>query len=145
MAVLGIGIGAVLQVLVISVQNSVDHSDLGVATSGVTFFRSIGGSFGVAVFGAIFANVLTGKLAAQRSGGSPSGGLGEAQANPRAVAQLPPALHNLVTHIYSDSIHVVFLVAVPIALVAFALSWLLPEIRLRYTAIEAADLPAQKK
>ncbi len=143
MAVLGIGIGAVLQVLVISVQNSVDHSDLGVATSGVTFFRSIGGSFGVAVFGAVFANALTGKLTAQLSGGSPSGGISEAQANPRAVAQLPPALHNLVTHIYSDSIHVVFLAAVPIALVAFALSWLLPEIRLRHTTTtEAADIPA---
>jgi EmrB/QacA subfamily drug resistance transporter len=133
MAVLGIGLGAVLQVLIISVQNSVDHSDLGVATSGVTFFRSIGGSFGVAVFGAIFANVLTGKLAARPSDASLAAGLAQAQANPRSVARMPAALHDTVTQIYSDSIHVLFLVAVPIALVAFALSWLLPEVTMRST------------
>src|SRR5207302_3050325 len=62
MLVLGLGIGSVIQVLVIAIQNAVDYEDLGTATSGVTFFRSIGGSFGVAVFGAIFANVLVGNL-----------------------------------------------------------------------------------
>ena len=63
MVILGMGIGGVMQVLVIIVQNSVPHSELGVATSGATFFRSIGGSFGTAIFGAIFANVLVGNLA----------------------------------------------------------------------------------
>jgi len=63
MLVLGMGIGGVMQVLVIIVQNGVPHSELGVATSGATFFRSIGGSFGTAIFGAIFANVLVGNLA----------------------------------------------------------------------------------
>ena len=62
MVVLGLGLGGVMQVLVIAVQNAVPHSELGVATSGATFFRSIGGSFGTAIFGAIFANVLTGNL-----------------------------------------------------------------------------------
>jgi len=61
--VLGVGIGPSMQVLVLAVQNAVDYSDLGAATSGATFFRSIGGSFGTAVFGAIFANVLPGDLA----------------------------------------------------------------------------------
>lgn len=55
MLVLGLGLGMVMQVLVIAVQNDVDYSELGVATSGVTLFRSIGGSLGTAVFGAIFA------------------------------------------------------------------------------------------
>jgi hypothetical protein len=63
MLVLGMFIGCVMQVLVIIVQNAVPHSELGVATSGATFFRSIGGSFGTAIFGAIFSNVLIGNLA----------------------------------------------------------------------------------
>ena len=68
MLVLGAGIGASMQVLVIAVQNAVDYSDLGAATGGATFFRSIGGSFGTAVFGAIFANVLPGNLASALHG-----------------------------------------------------------------------------
>src|SRR6266700_957564 len=63
MLVLGAGIGASLQVLVVAVQNAVSYSDLGAATGGATFFRSIGGSFGTAAFGAVFSNVLAGNLA----------------------------------------------------------------------------------
>ena len=58
MLVLGIGIGLSMQVLTIAVQNTVDYSDLGTATSGVTFFRTLGSSFGTAVFGTIYANAL---------------------------------------------------------------------------------------
>ena len=68
MLVLGAGIGASMQVLVIAVQNSVQYADLGTATAGATFFRSIGGSFGVAVFGAIFANLLPHNLASELHG-----------------------------------------------------------------------------
>ena len=64
MLVLGLGLGMVMQVLVLAVQNAVDYRHLGVATSGSTLFRQIGGSIGVAVFGAIFANRLRGDLAA---------------------------------------------------------------------------------
>ena len=63
MFVFGVGLGMVMQVLVVAVQNAVPYEDLGVATSSATFFRMIGGSFGTAVFGAIFANVLRGKVA----------------------------------------------------------------------------------
>ncbi len=88
MFVLGVGIGGVMQVLVIAVQNSVDYSDLGVATSGATFFRSIGGSFGTAVFGAIFSNVLVGNLAHYLRGVSiPPGFDGTAGASPAALEQ----------------------------------------------------------
>ena len=66
--ILGVGIGASMQVLVIAVQNAVDYYDLGAATSGATFFRSIGGSFGTAVFGAIFANELVGDIAPRCTG-----------------------------------------------------------------------------
>jgi EmrB/QacA subfamily drug resistance transporter len=135
MFVLGVGIGAVMQVLVIAVQNVVPYSDLGVATSGVTFFRSIGGSFGTAVFGAIFASQLTGNLAHYLAGTHiPAGFSASAGASPATLAKLPPAVHAGYVHAFAASLHTVFLVAVPIAAVAFALSWLLKEVPLRKVA-----------
>jgi predicted MFS family arabinose efflux permease len=69
MFVFGVGLGLIQQVLVVAVQNAVSYEELGVATSGATFFRMIGGSFGTAVFGAIYANVLTHKLTPHSPGG----------------------------------------------------------------------------
>src|SRR5260370_42128263 len=63
MVVLGLGLGLVMQVLVLAVQSSVGRGDLGVATSAATFFRSVGGSVGTAIFGAVFANRLSSNLA----------------------------------------------------------------------------------
>src|SRR6202023_3277388 len=63
MFILGLGLGLVMQVLVLAVQNAVDYHDLGVATSGATLFRSIGGSVGTAVLGSIFSNRLSAELA----------------------------------------------------------------------------------
>ncbi|PRZ41674.1 EmrB/QacA subfamily drug resistance transporter [Antricoccus suffuscus] len=138
MFVLGVGIGAVMQVLVIAVQNSVDYRDLGTATSGATFFRSIGGSFGTAIFGAIFANVLTGNLAHYLKGLTiPPGFSATSGASPAVLAKLPPEIHTGFIEAYAASIRTVFLVAAPIALVAFALSWLLKEVPLRATAAAA--------
>jgi MFS family permease len=135
MFVLGVGIGGVMQVLVIAVQNDVPYRDLGVATSGATFFRSIGGSFGTAVFGAIFANQLTGNLAHYLAGTPvPAGFNAEAGASPAALAKLPPAVHDGFIHAYAASLHTVFLSAVPIAGVAFLLTWWLKEVPLRETA-----------
>ncbi|WP_206794855.1 MDR family MFS transporter [Amycolatopsis sp. MtRt-6] len=135
MAVLGLGIGLGMQVLTIAVQNTVDYADLGVATSGVTFLRSIGSSFGAAIFGTVYANQLTPKLAALPV---PPG------VDPRAL-QVPTALHALpspvsapVIRAYSDSLHVVFLAAAPVGLVAFALAFFLKEVPLRDTARAAA-------
>jgi EmrB/QacA subfamily drug resistance transporter len=135
MFVLGVGIGGVMQVLVIAVQNIVPYRDLGVATSGVTFFRSIGGSFGTAVFGAIFANQLTGNLAHYLAGTPvPPGFDAEAGASPAALDRLPPAVHSGFVQAYAASLHTVFLSAVPVAGVAFLLTWLLKEVPLRETA-----------
>ncbi|HEY3463517.1 MAG TPA: MDR family MFS transporter [Amycolatopsis sp.] len=135
MAVLGLGIGLGMQVLTIAVQNTVDYADLGVATSGVTFLRSIGSSFGAAIFGTVYANQLTPKLAALPV---PPG------VDPRAL-QVPTALHALpesvsapVIKVYSDSLHVVFLAAAPVGLLAFALAFFLKEVPLRDTARAAA-------
>ncbi|WP_370963258.1 DHA2 family efflux MFS transporter permease subunit [Amycolatopsis sp. cg9] len=137
MAVLGLGIGLGMQVLTIAVQNTVDYADLGVATSGVTFLRSIGSSFGAAIFGTVYANQLTPNLAAAVASVPPG-------VDPRAL-QVPTALHALpdavsapVIKAYSDSLHVVFLAAAPVGLVAFALAFFLKEVPLRDTARAAA-------
>ncbi len=134
--VLGFALGLIIQVLVIAVQNSADYQDLGTATSGVTFFRSIGGSFGVSVFGAIFSNRLASELAAALHGVTlPSGfSVASAQANPELLKRLPAALRAAILHAYSLALHPVFLFAIPVALVAFALAWFLPEVPLRTTS-----------
>jgi DNA-binding MarR family transcriptional regulator len=135
MFVLGVGIGAVMQVLVIAVQNVVPYRDLGVATSGVTFFRSIGGSFGTATFGAIFAAQLTHNLTRDLTGTPIPAGFNPARgASPAVLAKLPPAVHTGFIEAFSTSLHTVFLVAVPITALAFGLSWLLKEVPLRQAA-----------
>ncbi|MEU1214310.1 MDR family MFS transporter [Streptomyces sp. NPDC005790] len=131
--VFGAGLGLVMQVLVLIVQNSVGYEDLGVATSGATFFRSIGASFGVAVFGTIFTNRLTGELEAALSGRSlpPGVDAGALAADPRAIGRLPADLRPSVLSAYSTSITDVFLYAAPVVLVAFLLAWFLNEEPLR--------------
>jgi DNA-binding MarR family transcriptional regulator len=133
--VLGASLGLILQVLVIAVQNSVDYADLGAATSGATFFRSIGGSFGVSVFGAVFSNRLAVELASALRGVTVPAGfnLARAQANPALLKRLPAAIRADVQHAYSLALHPVFLYAIPVALVAFVLSWFLREVPLRTT------------
>ncbi|MFM9369769.1 DHA2 family efflux MFS transporter permease subunit [Streptomyces sp. Da 82-17] len=130
--VFGLGLGLVMQVLVLIVQNAVSYEDLGVATSGATFFRSIGASFGVAIFGTIFAGRLEDKLTTALAGlNLPPGTASALEADPRAMAQLPPGARPLAVEAYSSAITDVFLYAAPVALVAFLLSWLLKEDRLR--------------
>lgn len=131
--VFGAGLGLVMQVLVLIVQNAVSYQDLGVATSGATFFRSIGASFGVAIFGTIFTNRLTDKLGAALDGRPlpPGVSTDSLSADPRALGQLPPALRGPVIHAYSTSITDVFLYAAPVVLIAFVFAWLLKEDKLR--------------
>ncbi|MFI1655523.1 DHA2 family efflux MFS transporter permease subunit [Streptomyces sp. NPDC020472] len=140
--VFGAGLGLVMQVLVLVVQNAVSYEDLGVATSGATFFRSIGASFGVAVFGTIFTNRLTGKLADVFANAGtelpPGTGAEQVAADPRAIAQLPPELRPDVLHAYATSITDVFLYAAPVVLVAFGIAWFLKEDKLR-ASVTAPD------
>ncbi|MQA93244.1 MAG: DHA2 family efflux MFS transporter permease subunit [Streptosporangiales bacterium] len=147
---LGAGLGLVMQVLVIAVQNSVAYEDLGVATSGATFFRSIGGSFGVALFGSIFANRLSVEVAAALRGVPvPPGFDPEAvQGNAELLARLPGSVRTGIIHAYAEAISTVFLVAAPVALVAFGLAWFIPEQPLKKTAGgdtgEAYGAPAER-
>jgi len=138
---LGLSLGLILQVLVIAVQNATDYADLGAATSGATFFRSIGGSFGVAVFGSIFSARLATGLAAALAGAHlpPGFHASTVQANPALLDRLPAGLHDAIKHAYASAVDRVFLFEVPVALAAFVLSWFLREVPLRRTA-GAADL-----
>lgn len=125
---LGAGIGLCMQVLVLTVQNTAKFEDLGVATSGVTFFRTIGSSFGAAIFGSLFANFLDDRI----------GPALVAAGAPAVAAQSPQALHKLsaemaapIVTAYADSLGKVFLCAAPVALVGFLLALTLKEVPLR--------------
>ena len=130
MVILGLGLGMVMQVLVLAAQNAVDYKYLGVATSGSTLFRQIGGSIGVSVFGAIFANRLAHELAARLPPGTkvPHG------ANPQILKHLPAAVHKPYVDAVSASLHPVFIAATGVSALAFLLTWLLREIPLRQTS-----------
>jgi MFS family permease len=146
MVVLGLGLGCVMQVLVIAVQNAVEQRDLGVGTSSATFLRSMGASFGVAIFGAIFSNELAANLKRNLPASALHSGINPAslEGNPAQLAKLPAAIHTGLINAVSESLHVVFLTAVPILVVAFFLTLLIKEIPLRTKArgIPAADEPA---
>ncbi len=131
MLVLGMGIGGVMQVLVIIVQNAVPQHELGVATSGATFFRSIGGSFGTAIFGAIFSNVLGGNLARHLRGHALPAGFSSANVTPATLARLSSAAHHGFVAGYAQSIQTVFLISVPIGALAFLAAWLIPHVELK--------------
>jgi EmrB/QacA subfamily drug resistance transporter len=131
MLVLGLGLGSVMQVLVIIVQNGVPHSEIGVATAGATFFRSIGGAFGTAIFGAIFSNLLVGNLASHLHGISLPKGFSSADVTPAMLDLLPSAVRHGFVNGYAETIQTVFLVAVPIAALAFFATWLIPQVELR--------------
>ena len=139
MLVLGLGMGLVMQVLVIAVQNAVDYRDLGVATSGNTLFRSIGGSVGTAVLGAVFAARLATELPARMPNGSEGQSLGGLSLH--ALSGLPPAVRAMYAEAFTISTDSIFALAAVVAVVGFALSWLLPELPLRETvAATSADV-----
>jgi EmrB/QacA subfamily drug resistance transporter len=131
MFILGLGLGSVMQVLVLAVQNAVDYKDLGVATSGATLFRSIGGSVGTAVLGSIFANRLSAELSSVLPR-SAAGSLGTgAGLNTAALKRLPAPLHDAYLTAFTNALSTVFVVAACVAAVAFLLSWLLQQRPLR--------------
>jgi EmrB/QacA subfamily drug resistance transporter len=143
MLVVGVGIGLVMQVLVLVVQNDARPEEIGVATSTATFFRSVGGSFGVAIFGAIFASRLATQIkhlpasaAKQLTGG--------VHLTPQQAKQLPPAVHAEFLHAFAHALHGVFLWGMLMAIVPFVLAWLLKEVPLRTTLARPAEFAAQQ-
>jgi EmrB/QacA subfamily drug resistance transporter len=131
MFVLGVGLGCVMQVLVLIAQNAVPYPELGVATSGATFFRSIGGCFGAAIFGAIFSNVLVGNLVRHLGNAKLPAGLSSSSVTPAILDKLPQGVHHGVAAAYAESIQTVFVIAAPIGFIAFLASWLIPQVELR--------------
>ncbi|MDA8209612.1 MAG: MDR family MFS transporter [Actinomycetota bacterium] len=130
--VLGVGLGGVMQVLVIAVQNAVPYKSLGTATSAATFFRSIGGSFGVAVFGTIFNTRLTHLLPQYLPAAALKQMAGNSIAmSPAAITKLPKPIHDGFVLSFSHALDTVFLVGVPVVLAAFILTLFLKEIPLR--------------
>ena len=138
MLIFGVGLGCVMQVLVLSVQNAVGYEDLGTATASANFFRSIGGSFGVAMFGAVFANVLPKRL--HHNLPVHTGSFHVQTLTPGLLASLPAPIREGVILSVSQTIQVVFLFAVPICVLAFGLTWLLPEVELRKTVRSGRDI-----
>ena len=140
MFVLGLGIGSSMQVLTIIVQNTVSYGDLGVATSAVTFFRTLGGAFGAAVFGSLYSNFLSGRL--PEAIAATRGAVTEKDATtPAALHALPERVIQPVVHAYAESIGQVFAWAAPVALLGFVLALMIPQVRLRDSVQPgAADL-----
>jgi EmrB/QacA subfamily drug resistance transporter len=133
MLVLGLGLGGVMQVLVLVVQNAVDYSQLGVATSGASLFRSMGGSIGTPIFGAILTSQLASNLHAAFPRAAGQVGQLTSGATPDAIQSLPPGIRDAFRHAYVEALHPVFLTGAAVAAVAFVLTWFIKEVALRKT------------
>jgi EmrB/QacA subfamily drug resistance transporter len=143
MAVLGFGIGLVMQILVLVVQNAAAPRDLGAATAANNYFRQIGGSLGSALVGSLFASRLTTKIAAMLPPGA-SAHLPSVQAlTPQGLDALPAAVRQVLIRAYAQALPPIFRYLIPVLAAGFVLSFFLKERRLRTTlAAEGAPGPA---
>jgi len=133
----GAGLGLSMQTIVIALQNSVDFQDMGIATSSNTFFRSLGGAFGTAIFGTIFSNrvayYLQDNIAALQSTDPQSlkefdpAQLEVITTNTSVISTLPPVIRDTVLHSFAQTFHVVFLAAAPVTFIGFVLAFFLKE------------------
>ncbi|MFF8280607.1 DHA2 family efflux MFS transporter permease subunit [Streptomyces lateritius] len=146
MAVLGLGLGMMMQNLVLCTQNQVDPADLGSASSVVTFFRSLGGAIGVSALGAVLANRVThyvqdgladlGPKAAGTAGGGSGGGIPD-------MDKLPAPIRTVMESAYGHGVADVFLYSAPFALLAFLVTLFIKEVALKSGSNEPAkELPA---
>jgi EmrB/QacA subfamily drug resistance transporter len=128
----GAGLGFTMQTVLVAVQNSVDFREMGVATSAVTFFRTMGGAVGTAIFGAVLSTRLAHHLAEQFAvtGGGPLPS-GNATQNVKAIQALPEPIKGKVLEAFTQALHDVFLVGVPFLILAFVVALFLKEIPLR--------------
>jgi len=138
MFVTGFGIGLVMQVLVVAVQNAVGYEDLGVATSGNTLFRNIGSSVGTAVVGTVFATELASRLRSAFPHASASQ-LNTSHLRAATLAQLPPSIHAAYLTAFAGSLDTAFKVAGFVSIIAFVSSWFIKELPMR-TTVTTEDL-----
>lgn len=130
MFVTGFGIGFSMQVIILAVQNGVDYKDLGTATSAVSFFRTMGGAVGTSFFGSILVNRLAYNMPRLLPKGvhvSSSMTSGAISGSPSVIASLPAPIHQALLQAFVNSMHVMFLAAVPFGIVAFVFTLFLPE------------------
>ncbi|MFL4476209.1 MDR family MFS transporter [Paeniglutamicibacter sp. MACA_103] len=135
--VFGAGLGLIMQVVVLVVQNAVDPAMVGTATSTNNYFREVGASLGVAIFGAMFTNRLSEKLTDVFTGaGASAADAGNATAtlDPQTMAQLPEAVREGIVNAYADSLAPVFWYLIPFILIAFVLALFLKQVKLSDTA-----------
>ncbi|MFG1661013.1 MDR family MFS transporter [Micromonospora chersina] len=143
MVVIGVGLGLCMQSLILGVQNSVDPRDLGAGTSSATFFRSLGGSFGVAILGAVLSSRLTSELAGrlpaaiaqlppdQRAAVAASGGADISINDPATIMALPGPVRGAIQASFVESLHLVFLTTGLVAILAVVVTLLMPNEQLR--------------
>ncbi len=141
--VLGLGLGLVNQVLIVAVQNSAPYKDLGVATSGVTMFRLIGGSIGTAVLGTIFATRVASSMAAAAGGDQHRFAAAPVTLTAESLAAMPPEVHQAFIGAFTNALDQILLVAAFVAGCGFVLSWFIPEAPLRKSVAAAASSPGK--
>lgn len=154
MFILGAGVGMVMQNLVLIVQNAVEITQLGVASSGIAFFRSLGGTIGVSVMGAVLASQVTGLLTDKADAlqaaivklGAPGAAIAESLQSgtiPR-VNELPVGVRTIIESVYGQAVADIFLVAAPLAIVTLVAVLFLPNLSLgTKTAVQRmAEKPA---
>ncbi|GAA4908793.1 MDR family MFS transporter [Streptomonospora salina] len=132
MLVLGLGVGMVMQNLVLIVQNSAPQRYLGTATSATNYFRQIGASFGIAVFGSIFVNRLNGEVAELPAGAGQQlqvrgGEAGLSSLTPDMLDRMPDQAQQFIVHAFADALPPIFLYGVPIVLAGFVLAFFIRE------------------
>ncbi|MER6255987.1 MDR family MFS transporter [Streptomyces sp. NPDC001584] len=130
MAVLGAGLGFLMQITMLVAQNSVEMKDMGVASSSATLFRTLGGSFGVALMGSLFTTRVTDTMA-ERLGPEAAGAAGSAQLDAASLAKLPEAVRDAYQHAVAAGTHSAFLLGAAIAVLGFAAAWFVKEVPLR--------------
>ncbi|MFH7593701.1 MDR family MFS transporter [Streptomyces racemochromogenes] len=130
MAVLGAGLGFLMQITMLVAQNSVEMRDMGVASSSATLFRTLGGSFGVALMGSLFTSRVTDTMS-ERLGPQAARAAGSAQLDAASLAKLPEAVRDAYQHAVSAGTHSAFLLGAAIAVLGFALAWFVKEVPLR--------------
>lgn len=137
MVVLGAGMGFLMQLTMLIAQNSVELKDMGVASSTTTLFRTIGGSFGVALMGTVFAGRVEDSMKeSAAAGGQAAGGAaklteGGAQLDAASLAKLPAPVREAYEHAVSSGTHTVFLMGAAIAVIVFVAAWFIKEVPLK--------------
>ena len=143
MAVLGAGMGFIMQITMLIAQNSVEMKDIGVGSSSSTLFRTIGGSFGVSLFGALFSHKVQHAMEATAAGKASGATKAGAQLDPATIAKFPPAVKDAYFHAVATGTHTVFLWGAVVSVIGFAAAWFVSETPLRSAAPKAAPTEDQ--